>query len=289
MTTFKLFVIALAAGAAAHADFSYTSTRKMPNMPGAAGGDQVTKQYLKGQKMMTDLGSSAILIDFDAQTVTNINHTQKTYTVSKVSDVTQGPAGPDINVSAQWKETGEHKVVGGFNATQSVVTMDMDMSQMAQRPGMKMQMEMEIWASPDVPGASEMEAFYKRNMSRFPWAAMGAGGNASARSAMAELQKKMAAMHGVPVLEVMHTKMAGGPTLSPEQQAQMDKARAQMEAMQKQGGPQAAAAAQAMARMGMASSGGGGSEITIQMSGFSTAPIPDSVFAIPADYHQNAK
>jgi hypothetical protein len=68
----------------------------------------------------------------------------------------------------------------------------------------------------------------------------------------------------------------------------MDKAKAQMEAMQKQGGPQAAAAAQAMARMGMASSGGG-MEMTIQMSGFSTAPIPDSVFAIPADYHQTAK
>src|SRR5579871_565130 len=62
MITFRLFAIALAVGGAAHADFSYTSTRKMPNMPGAAG-DQVTKQYLKGQKMLTEMGSMSILID----------------------------------------------------------------------------------------------------------------------------------------------------------------------------------------------------------------------------------
>jgi predicted phage gp36 major capsid-like protein len=54
--------------------------------------------------------------------------------------------------------------------------------------------------------------------------------------------------------------------------------------MQKQGGPQAAAMAQAMARIT-----GGGMEITSESSGFSAAPVPDSVFAIPAGYQQAAK
>lgn len=52
-----------------------------------------------------------------------------------------------------------------------------------------------------------MEAFYKRNMSRFPWAAVAQGSNPSMRAAMAELQRKMAGMHGAPVLEIIHSKM----------------------------------------------------------------------------------
>jgi hypothetical protein len=64
---------------------------------------------------------------------------------------------------------------------------------------------------------------------------------------------------------------------------------AQMEAMKKQGGPQAAAMEQAMARMGAARGamgGGGGSlfEMTMESSGFSTSSVPDSVFEIPAGY-----
>jgi hypothetical protein len=158
---------------------------------------------------------------------------------------------------------------------------------------MKMQMEMELWLSPDVPGYSEMENFYRRNMSRFPWAALAQGSNPSMRGTMAELQRKMASMHGAPVLEIMRTTMGGAsaPSITPQQQAQMEKAKAQMEAMQKQGGPQAAAAAQALARMNAVSGsgGGGGIEITIEASGFSAAPIPDSVFAIPDGYHTASK
>jgi hypothetical protein len=70
-------------------------------------------------------------------------------------------------------------------------------------------------------------------------------------------------------------------------QAGMAQARAQMEAMIKQGGPQAAAAQQALARMGGAAPGGGALfEITMESSGFSASGIPDSVFAIPAGFQK---
>ena len=87
MTVSKLFILSLAAAAAAHADFSYTTTTKGPMMPGA-NMDQTSKHYLKGDKMMTDMGKSAMIIDFDAQTVTHIDKANKTYSVSKVSDLT---------------------------------------------------------------------------------------------------------------------------------------------------------------------------------------------------------
>ena len=74
----------------------------------------------------------------------------------------------------------------------------------------------------------------------------------------------------------------------------MKDAMARLQAMQAQGGPAAAAAQQALARMGAvtggAASSGAGSgslmEMTMESSDFSTGSIPDSTFAIPAGYQK---
>jgi Domain of unknown function (DUF4412) len=276
----KVLCLTTAVIAPAYADFSYTATQKIPG----AGMDTTTKHYYKGDKMMTDSGNMSTIIDFDAQTVTHIDRTRKTYTVTKFSDANAetATAGPKMDV--EFKETGQRKTINGFDAKQATMTVDADLPQAAAAGG-KMRIEVELWLSEDVPGYAEVEAFYKRNMARFPWPAMVPTANPSMRTEMAELQRKMAAMHGVPVLEIMRTKMAGAPAMSAQQQAQMERARAQIEAMQKQGGPQAAAAAQALARMGGMSSGGG-TEVTSESSAFSAAPVPDSVFAIPAGFQQ---
>jgi len=94
-------------------------------------------------------------------------------------------------------------------------------------------------------------------------------------SGMAEIQRKLAALRGIPVMSIV--KMGGA---NPQRQAQMEQARAQVEAMKKQGGAQAALADKMLAQMG------GPSEITNESSGFSTLPVSDSVFAIPPDYRK---
>jgi hypothetical protein len=66
----------------------------------------------------------------------------------------------------------------------------------------------------------------------------------------------------------------------------MQQGMAQLQAMAQQGGPQGDAAKQALARMGALSGSGALSETTIEASGFSTASIPDSVFAIPAGFQK---
>jgi hypothetical protein len=155
----------------------------------------------------------------------------------------------------------------------------------------RMTMEMDLWLSTDVPGIGELRGFYKKNMERFPWAAMSGGGNRGGiQAGIAEMQRKMAEMGGVQVESVMKMKSAGGagapamPQMSAAQQAQMQAAMARL---QQQGGPQAAAAAQAMARMGGAPGASNSlMEITTDASDFSTASIPDSVFAIPAGYQK---
>ncbi len=288
MTTTKtqVFLLALVAGAAAGADFSYTMTTKSSSAPGGAG-DQVTKQYLKGQKMMTDTGAVAIILDFDAQTMTMINKTQKTYSVSKFADVGQNTAaataGADVKVDV--KETGQQKTINGFNASEVVMTMQIDSPQ-AQQAGMKMQMEMDLWISPDVPGGQDLLGFYKRNADRFPWSSMATGANPSMRAAMADLQKKMAGLKGVPVLETIRMKNTGA---GGAQDPRMAQARAQLEGMVKQGGPGAAQAQAALARMGGASGGGALFETTMEGGNYSSSPIPDAVFAIPAGFQQTQK
>lgn len=279
----RLLMIVLAAGAIAKADFSYTTTRKTTSGMMAGGGEQSSKYYLKGQKMLMDMGNMAILLDFDAQTVTTTYKADKKYSVKPFGELVQAASG-GTDLQVDFKETGQHKTINGFDATESVMTVQMEMPQ---AQGMKMQMEVEYWTSPDVPGAQEMHAFFQRNKDKFPWAAMmGGSANPNAQKAMVEMQKRVTSMNGVPVLEVVRVKSAGNGQQMAQMQQGMAQARARLEAMAAQGGPQAEAAKQALARMGAASGGPGGvlSETTMESSGFSTGSIPDSVFAIPAGF-----
>jgi hypothetical protein len=297
-TAVSLTAALLIATFTAHADFSYTTTQKatggqMAAM--AAGQNQNSKFYLKGQKMKTDTGDTAIILDFDAQTITTVNNRQKTVSVRKFSDLVAATS--DLNAKIDVKETGQKKVINGYNASELVMTIQMDGPAEAQMG--KMQMEMDMWLSSDPPGVKELRAFYQKNMSRFPWAAMSgaAAGNAGMQAAMAEMQRKMAEMNGVNVMQVMKMKAAGAggvpamPQMTPEQMAQMKAAMARLQA---QGGPGAAQAQQAIARMQAVQSGAGAAsgslmEMTMESTDFSTNSIPDSVFAIPAGYKVDQK
>ncbi len=260
----------------------------------------VNTYYLKGQKMMTDTGTVAIVMDFDARTVTTINKSTKTYTVKSFDAATAG-AKP-VNASIDVKETGQKKMVNGFNASELVLTMEVDAPQ-GMPGGGKMQMTMNMWLSSEVPGMDQLYGFYQRNAANFPWAAMGGAGNSSMAAQMAEVQKKIVSMHGVPVQQVMKVNPAGGgasgmpqgmPQMTGAQAAQMAQARQRLEAMAAQGGPAAAAAQQALARMpggapgasGASVGGGALFQVTMDSSDFSSAAVPDSVFAVPADYKQ---
>jgi hypothetical protein len=287
----------------AHADFSYTVTSKNGGaMAAMAPAPTVNHYFYKGQKMKFETASVTVIMDMDARTVTTLNAASKTYTVRNMDEALKSAgATPDVKIDV--KETGQKKMVNGYMASEIVMTMEMDSPPGRQGMG-PMQMEMDMWISPDVPGVNEMRDFHKRNADKFPWSAMAAGANPSMAKAIAELQHRMAQLNGVPVQQIMRVKsagmpgMAGGaqmPQMTPAQQQQMQAAMAKLEALKAQGGPAAAAAQQAMGRMGgmsgMAGGGGGASsgaliEITMDGSDFSGGSVPESVFAIPADYQK---
>ncbi|MDE3166934.1 MAG: hypothetical protein KGN36_14100 [Acidobacteriota bacterium] len=285
MKAIRISTLMLAGALAAQADSSYTTTRK--GGPGGAPGGTETRHALKGQKMMTQDAQISTILDFDAQTITTINHSARTYKVTKFSDLAHTMQSAQVEPQLDIRETGQKKNVNGFNASEVIMTLAVDSPQAA-ASGMKMSMEMDMWLSSEPPGAQEMRAFYQRNKGRFPWQAMASGGgNPSMQKAMADMQRKMADLGGVPVQMVMRVKPGGNGAQAAQMQAGMEQARARLEEMKKQGGQQAQMAEQMLARMGAMGGGGGGGamfEITMDSSGFSTAPIPDSQFAIPAGY-----
>jgi hypothetical protein len=305
MKTATLCALMLAACLSASADFSYTSTMKttggsMAAMMGAAG-DRTTTVSWKGQKMVTVSGTTSTIIDVDSQTVTTINNTQKTWTVKTFSDLV-GTAGANTDVSVDVKETAQKKTVNGFNASEVLVTMNMDMEMGRGGMSMKLQLELDMWISSEVPGAADLHAFYRKNAASFPWSAMMAdSGNQSVQKAIAQVQRKLADLDGIPVQQILRVKPAGGaqtaqapqmPQMTPAQAAQMQAAMAKMQDMAKQGGPGAAAAQQMMAGMGaMNGAPAGGAapaliELTVDYSSFSSASVPDSLFSIPDGYKQ---
>jgi hypothetical protein len=269
LKTAQLLTLALAASFPAHADFSYTQTRK-----GAA--PQVTKYYFKGTRMMADSGDTARIVDYSSQTMTTINKGAKTYSVQPIGgSLPAGSSNVDLHIDV--KETGQTKTINGFDCRQVIMTMSGSGA-----AGMRMQIEKESWISADVPGWQNLRAFYQKNGSSFPGVG---GGDPNMQRAVEAMQKEMAGVNGAAVLEIVRIKpVSGSDAQMAQAQAGMAVARARLEEMAKQGGQQGEIAKQALARM----PGGGAPmfETTIESSDFSAADIPDSMFEIPAGFTQ---
>src|SRR5258708_40207908 len=116
-------ILAVATSLTALADFSYTTTTKAASGMAAGGAGTTMKHYLKGSRMKMDMGDSGtvMIMDFDAQTITTINNSAKTYTVSKFSDL--GGAMKDVNadVKVDVHETGQKKDINGFACREVVM------------------------------------------------------------------------------------------------------------------------------------------------------------------------
>ena len=282
-----MLLTALALGQMAQADFRYTTTTKSATGLMAAVPEQSSTTYLKGQKLKIDNGTTSTIMDFGAQTITQIDNRRKTYFVSKFNDMGDALEKSGAEFSIDVKETGQRKSINGYNASEVVLTTEVSVPQSRQM-GMKMRMEMDIWVSQDVPGSQELASFFQKNANRFPWASMAGGGRGDPgmQKAMAEVQRKMAALKGVPVLQVMKISTSGNDEQMARMQQGMAQARQQLEEMKRQGKlpPQLEKQLEAMEKMG---SPGAASEITHESSGFSASPIADAMFDIPAGYQQS--
>jgi hypothetical protein len=233
-------------------DFSYRTSTKTTVGPGSETVPRVSAYYFHGEKTRVDTGNTSTIIDFAAQTTTSVNNISKTYVVRNFAGLSATTDARDLEgTNSYWfgpkpkiimKETRQKRIVSGFNATLVLMTVAGLHHQKR-----KIEMEIEIWVSPDIPGGSKLREFYKRNAGNlpqivmgFPWDAMLGAGSAGARAALADAQRKTASMDGVIVEQIVRVKADGRRS----------------------------------------------SFVPMDASGFSTKNVPDAVFAIPVGYQR---
>jgi hypothetical protein len=220
----------------------------------------------------------------------------------------------EFKVSA--KDTGNTKEIAGYQTKELVLRMEMQATDQKSGQQGSMVISSDIWLAPAVAGYQEVRAFYTRMGEKL---AFNPGGgmfmsSPEASKNMGELYKEIGKLDGIPVLQTISMGGAGQPG-SGDASAQPGSGGQQQQQQQQQQQPAArpslggALGGALGGRFGLgkkkqqqddqASTGqpsqqqqqGNGNpgslmEATTEMSGFSSDPVDDSTFAVPAGFRK---
>jgi hypothetical protein len=279
----------------------------------------VSTVAVKGDRMVHWSQHHASIIDLNRETITDVNLDKKQYSVLTFAQMKQAmeemsqkmKSSPDaqradVHFKVSAKDTGEKKAIAGFDTHEMILTMEMEGTD--QQTGNKggMVITSDMWLAPKMAGYSEIADFYKRMSQKLDWTPSGMGilgSRPDMVKGMAELNKEGAKLNGVPVLQVvkMGAHAEGQPqngqaAQAPQQQDQQaDKpsigsilgghlgglGRKKKDQDQAQSGGEGGAAPQ-----GSGDASGSLMEMTMEMSGFSSAPVDGSRFEVPAGFKQ---
>ncbi|MBV8050929.1 MAG: hypothetical protein JOZ80_07065 [Acidobacteriaceae bacterium] len=249
-----LIALAVAVPTASFADFRYDETTKI------TGGSLVSMTKLMGAfsknaRQITDPVNSTILvkgnrkahitkdsteiIDLDHETITNIDHVKKQYSVTTFQEMkaameeaakkaqqqqaqpqapqqaTPPPSGPppEMHFKVSVNNTGLSKPVAGLSAKQTILKMSLEAKDKQSGQSGNMAMNNDMWMVPEIPGYSEIHDFDERmaaKMERGYSDAMPALMTPQTLQAqpgmftgMSDMAKEMSKLHGVPVSQVM--------------------------------------------------------------------------------------
>ena len=134
----------------------------------------------------------------------------------------------DFKVDVQ--RTGKKDKVNGYEAEEWIITLTaVPKDKKSGESAGAYNMKLDSWYSTQVPGQAEVTAYYRKwgeKMGLDPqMQSMASGLMAGHADAIREMAAKMKDLKGVPVRSTMTMDMGGG--MTPEQQAEMDKARAE--------------------------------------------------------------
>jgi len=329
--------LCFAATTTAFADFSYEQNTKitggalagMMKMAGAfskAAREPITNTVIvKGDRMVHITSRTISITDLKSETITDVDLTRKTYSVITFADMAKAmqnmadkmaskgkQENADMNMKASIKETGQTKMVSGFNTKEVVLTIDMEITD--QKSGNKGNMTVvsDMWIAPKIAGYDEVRDFYRRMSQKIAWTPGTSpmmAQNSEMVKGMSELMKESAKMDGMPILQIMKMGAAGDGSMptssnntpkasSPPPPSASEAAAAAIagrlggfggfgrkkKPAEEQQQTQPAASGDANA----SSDSGSGAlmEMTMESSGFSTAPADPSKFEIPAGFKQ---
>ena len=279
---------------------------------------------VKGDRMVHRSANHASVIDLGSSTITSIDFQKKQYSVmtfeemkqmmEQLSQKMQKNDKGEMKFKVSANATGKTKQVSGFDAKEMIMKMEMEGTdkESGQKGGMTVTTDM--WIASGIPGYHEVRDFYKRMAEKINWTPGGNmfAANPQVSSGMAEVYKEVAKLDGVPVQQLITMGAAGQPGAAgtssdgsaapaPQQPAQQQPA-AQPPSIggalggalggrfglgRKKTPPADQPAAPASgSSSGAQSQGASGSllEMTTEMSGFSSNPADESLFAAPAGF-----
>lgn len=236
-----LAVLAAVVMPSAFADFTYTETTQitggslvaMMKMAGAvskqarqAAEPIVSTVMIKGNRMIRINPQHTEIVDLDRETITDIDHAKRQYTVMTFAQMKQqmdaamqkakekqksddSAANTDVKFRVNVRNTGATKDVSGLNASEAILTMAVDATDKASGQTGALAITNDMWLAPDIPGYEEARDFYKRYATKL--GVVFSGGITQSMLAMqpgagqglADMVKEMSKLKGIPVLQVM--------------------------------------------------------------------------------------
>jgi hypothetical protein len=304
----------------AFGDFSYDETSKITGgmMAGVmkfAGAFSkqarepiVSTVAVKGNRMVHGSQHHASVIDLDAETITEINFDKKQYSVMTFAQMKQmmeemsqkmkssrDAQKADVQFKVSAKDTGEKKTIAGYDTHEMILTMEMEGTD--QQTGNKggMVMTSDMWIAPKASGYNEISDFQKRMVQKLDWTPNGMGmmgARPDMAKGMAELVKQSSKLNGMPVFQIVKMgvhaegQAQGGQPAAQQQEQQADKpslgsllggkfGRKKKDESAGEGGA---------APQNSGDASGSLMEMTMEMGGFSSAPVDPSKFEIPAGF-----
>jgi hypothetical protein len=227
---------------------------RMAGMFGAKGlNKSTTSTFIKGDRLRadqlngTELESSQI-IQLDQDRIVLLDHKKKTYSVMTFAEMRErmekvmasmksssqnqpakDPKKSDVKVEPKItvKETGETKVINGFNTRRVLLTTELESEDQKTKDKAAMGADTELWLTKDISGFEEQRQFYAKYAQKMASQDIlkSAGMSPSmtqdprvADSAQA-MRKKMESLDGVAILTIMSFNLSGTPSAETKAQA----------------------------------------------------------------------
>jgi len=276
---------------------------------------------VRGDRMLHRSQQQATVIDLAAQTVTTIDMQKKTYTVMTFEEYRRmmeqmsqkmqksQDQGGQMEFKVSITDTRNTKEIAGYQTKEMVLRMEMQATDQKSGQQGSMVISSDIWLAPSVAGYQEVRSFYTRMGEKLAFNPGGGMFTSSPEASknMGELYKEVGKLDGIPVLQTISMGVAGQPG-SGDTSAQPGGGGQQSQQQQQQQQQQQAARPSLGGALGGALGGrfglgkkkqqddqssagqqGNGNpgslmEATTEMSGFSSDPVDDSAFAVPAGF-----
>jgi hypothetical protein len=315
------------------ADFTYTEKTEITGgalksmagfarrMSGQGSGPLTTTHRIHGNKMMNKTGDTAQVIDLDAETLTDLNHDKKEYSVITFAQMAEamkrmwermGQAQKgQPNVQIKWNVTvetpGDTREVAGVSAKHALMTLEAEGADKRSGERGTMRIKMDTWMA-KLPGSETQREFYRRMAEKMNFmqgldmgTMMQAGPGAA--EGFREAAKKMGEMEGMALATVVRTEgeavpgMQGAamPAVDPKAEAKETAAQQVLGRLGGFGGfgrrkKKEEAEPAPQGKPEPATSGqtepGVLMEVTTEVVSFSSDPVDPSVFGIPAGYRK---